>query len=317
MHIICFIGLLGMMGACQQRISPQKMADLLTDFYLYGELPNELERPLKDSVSLSRSLFVKHGVSQEQFRATLHYYASHPKKMKVLYEHVDSLMKERVALYRQAVEENEIARNLWKGQERWDIDTLQIPENMMFHIPIDTIGNLTMKISATLFADDSTQQPSMTGYFLTKIKRGVRDTINRKTVLFTPSGSAQSYTLSFSTVDTNINAFEGYWLLVKDDTAACRQHISLEKIRLLHDNDSTLYLSSDIKYPKINQGDRPASKKPAAVPAQQQPALLKQQAPLLRTRQPIVRDSLTRFRNAKDQIVTEEPLELESPADTP
>ncbi|MDR2362447.1 MAG: DUF4296 domain-containing protein [Prevotellaceae bacterium] len=308
-HIIFFIGLLGVVAACQQQISQQKMADLLTDFYLYGELPNELERPLKDSVSLSRSLFVKHHVSQEQFRATLHYYASHPKKMKVLYEHIDSLMKERVARYQQAVEENEIARNRWPGRERWDIDTLHIPENVMFHIPIDTSGNFTMKVSATLFADDSTQQPSMTGYFLTKIKRGVRDTINRKTVLFTPSGSAQSYTLSFSTLDTNVNAFEGYWLLVKNDTVACRQHISLEKIRLLHDNDSTLYLSSDIKYPKINKGDRPASKEPPVTP--------KQQASPLRIRQLVVRDSLTHFRNAKNRILTEEPLELESPAANP
>ncbi|MDR0667213.1 MAG: DUF4296 domain-containing protein [Prevotellaceae bacterium] len=296
---VFFILLLLAAGACHNRIPPQTMAGLLADFHLYGELPGELARPLKDSASLSLSLFEKYDVSQEQFRATLQYYAAHPKKMKALYEQIDSLMKERVALYQQAVEENEIARNRWLGRECWDIDTVQRPESILFHIPIDTVGNFTMKVCATLYADDSTRQPSMTGYFLTKIAQGVRDTINRKTILFTPSGHAQTYTLSFSTTDARVNAFEGYWLQVKDDTAARRQHLRIEKIRLLHDNDSTLYISSDVRYPKILKGGKPS-------PTQETPAVVRRrrQTTPLRIQRDTIRHAPLHGTDAKDERLT-------------
>jgi hypothetical protein len=334
-YLILFIGLLGVAGACQNRIPPQKMTALLTDFYLYGELPNSLKHPLRDSVSLSLSLLEKHRVSPEQFRATMAYYAAHPKKMQALYEGIDSLMKQRVALCQQAVEENEIARNQWKGRGQWEIDTLHVPENIPFHIPLDTVGNFTIKVTATLFADDSTQQPSMTGYFLTKTKKGVPDTVNRRSIAFTPSGSAQSYTLSFSTTDTCLHAFEGYFLQVKDDTAQRRQHIAVEKIRLLHDNDSTLYIISDIKYPKINKGDsihprkrklptklptkpqtEPQTKpqtKPQTVPQtklQTKPQTVPQTAPQ-REKPSGKRDSLVRIRQIKETSISTEPVPMD------
>jgi hypothetical protein len=246
--------------ACGNRLSEKKAVALLTDFYLYGDMPNELKSPLRDSVSLSLSLLAKHHVTQEQFEATIRYYAAHPKKMKDLYEQLDSLVKKQVAFYRQAVEDDEIARNQWLGNDTLAIDSIQIPENFSFHLPLDTIGNFTIRITARVFDDDSTQQAEMAGYFLTKIKKGMRDTVNRKTVLFQRSSSAQTYSLTFSTKDTNVNAFEGFWLSVKADTTLRRQHVALEKIRFFHNNDTTQYIYSDVRYPKVNAGRNPKDK---------------------------------------------------------
>jgi hypothetical protein len=276
--IVVFLTIALLAGACSDRVPQKQMIALLTDFYLYGELPNELKGSLRDSVSLTRSLLEKHGVEQERFEATVRYYAAHPKEMKRLYEQLDSLLKDRIALLRQAVEEKERAQNQWMGLDSLLIDSLQTPERIAFHIPIDTVGNFTMRLTATVFENDSTQQPEMVGYFLTKIRKGARDTVNRKTVALTRSGTAQTYSLAFSTLDTNVNAFEGYWLYVGgDDTVPKRQHAALHQIRLLFNNDSTQYIASDLLYPAVQSGTKP-KKKPRTKP--EKPA--KKTSPALR-----------------------------------
>jgi hypothetical protein len=232
------------------RLSEKKTIALLGDFYLYENLPNALDIPSKDSVSLMLSLFEKHRVSQEQFEATIRYYAAHPKKMKALYEKLKLHMQEHISYYENILEEKEWAQNRLKDTSRIVMDSVQLPRTKFFYLPVKAPGNYTLKTVVTLFENDSTQQPGMCGYFLANSGSLPHDTINRKTAPFTKSTNAQTYTLSFSVQDSAIYAFEGYWLHVKHDTAPVSQHITMEKRRILYNNDSTKTIAADLEAAK-------------------------------------------------------------------
>ncbi|MDR2802546.1 MAG: DUF4296 domain-containing protein [Prevotellaceae bacterium] len=245
-HLLLLLLFAFLLAACS-RLSEKKTIAVLTDFYLYQSLPNELPADGRDSVSLALSLFEKHHVSQEQFDATLQYYASHPKKMKDLYGKIKIRMQEYIDAYEKEIEEKELAQNRWNGASQIVIDSVQLPRTKFFFLPVKASGNYTLKAIVTLFDNDSTQQPEMTGYFLAGVDSLPRDTINRKTLLFARTNNAQTYTLSFSVQDTAVYAFEGYWLHVKRDTAPVSQHITMEKLRILYNNDSTKTIASDLK----------------------------------------------------------------------
>ncbi|MDR3133068.1 MAG: DUF4296 domain-containing protein [Prevotellaceae bacterium] len=255
--------LLAFIAAGCGRLPEKKTIALLTDFYLYQSLPGELPAPVRDSVSLALSLLEKHRVSQEQFDATMQYYAAHPRKMKVLYEKIKQEMQERIDGYGNIIETQELAQNRWRGASQIAIDSVQLPRTKSFFLPVKAPGNYTLKAVVTLFDNDSTQQPEMVGYFLAGIDSLPRDTVNRKTVLFARINNPQPYTLSFSVQDTAIYAFEGYWLQVKRDTVPVRQHITMEKLRILYHNDSTKTIASGLK----TAAERvPAKKNPAEPP---------------------------------------------------
>ena len=263
-------------SACSNRLSEKKTIAILSDFYLYNELPNKLGYAQKDSVSLYLSLFDKHGVSQKQFDRTMEYYIKHPKKMNELYAQLDSIARKEVDFYAQAVEDCEMANNLWFGHLSFSIDSVQIPDKISFHLPIDSLGNYTMKVNVAIPENDSTKLPQMVGYFLSRIENHKRDTINRKTVTFYKSEKPLEYVLKFSIQDTTVNAFEGYWLSVENDTIPVRQHIKLEKLRVLYNNDSTKTISADVLRPtrtlsidkeaKDSKNIRPAKKEETKKP---------------------------------------------------
>ncbi|MDR0582146.1 MAG: DUF4296 domain-containing protein [Prevotellaceae bacterium] len=244
--VLLFLLFAFLMAACG-RLSEKKTVALLADFYLYQNLPNEWPAAERDSLSLALSLLEKHRVSQAQFDATLQYYAAHPKKMKDLYEKIKGRMQEYIDVYENSIEEREQAQNRWKGASRIAIDSVQTPQTRFFFLPVKMTGNYTLKAVVTLPDNDSTQQTGMTGYFLAGIDSLPRDTINKKSLLFARTNTPQTYTLSFSVQDTAIYAFEGYWLHVKRDTTPASQHITMEKLRILYDNDSTRTIFHDLK----------------------------------------------------------------------
>lgn len=239
--------LLALFMASCGRLSEKKTIALLTDFYLYQNLPDELPAEARDSVSLALSLLEKHGVSQAQFDATLQYYAAHPKKMKDLYEKMKGRMQESIDAYGNIIEEQELAQNRWRGASRITIDSVQPPRTKFFFLPVKAAGNYTLKAVVTLADNDATQQAGMTGYFLAGIDSLPRDTVNRKSLLFAKTNTPQTYTLSFSVQDTAVYAFEGYFLHVKRDTAPASQHIMMEKLRILYNNDTAKTIASDMK----------------------------------------------------------------------
>ncbi|MDR0694638.1 MAG: DUF4296 domain-containing protein [Prevotellaceae bacterium] len=245
-HILLLLLFAFLLAACS-RLSEKKTVALLTDFYLYQSLPNELPAPVRDSVSLALSLLEKHRVSQEQFDVTLQYYASHPKKMKALYEEIKLRIQAHIDAYEMIIEENELAQNRWNGASQIIMDSVQLPRTKFFFLPVKAPGNYTLKAVVTLPDNDSTQQAGMTGYFLAGIDSLPRDTINRKSLLFAKTNTPQTYTLSFSVQDTAVYAFEGYWLHVKRDTAPASQHITMEKLRILYNNDPSKTIASDLK----------------------------------------------------------------------
>ncbi len=235
---LLFILVVVTLAACSGRLSDGKMVDILTDFYLYSELPASGQVAVKDSVSLPLSLFEKYHISQAQFETTMQWYAAHPEALKELFEKVRDRITEKILLCEQAIEADEAARSLWQGESRLEIDSLQVPEKFSFFLPVDTLGHYTLKASVALFSNDSTVAPVMMGYFLSHMEQAVPDTIDKQTIVFEKSDNPKIYTLKFTVKDTNVNAFEGFWLSVSDDTTAARQHILLEKMYIFFQKDT-------------------------------------------------------------------------------
>ena len=78
------------------------MVDLLTDMYLYDE---ELAKSIQvaDSVSFYRSVFIKHGCGEEDYKKAIACYAKKPKVMKEIYEAVKARLEGYKAEFEQAL----------------------------------------------------------------------------------------------------------------------------------------------------------------------------------------------------------------------
>ena len=73
--------------ACRQVLPEDRMVDLLADMYLYDE---EFAKGVQDadSVSVYRSIFLRHGCGEEDYKKAIAYYVKKPKIMKEIYEAV-------------------------------------------------------------------------------------------------------------------------------------------------------------------------------------------------------------------------------------
>ncbi len=79
--------------ACNKTLSQNDLANVLTDMYLYedgfGAGVNT------DSLSIYRSVFLKHGCSEEEFKRSIYKYGADPKLLKEVYIIVEQQLKER------------------------------------------------------------------------------------------------------------------------------------------------------------------------------------------------------------------------------
>jgi hypothetical protein len=98
-HSLLLVASLLFVAGCRHGLPESRLAGLLTDMYLYDE---ELARDIKgvDSVSLYRSVFARHGCSEEEYRDAIARYAGKPKVMREIYEAV----KARLENYRAKLE---------------------------------------------------------------------------------------------------------------------------------------------------------------------------------------------------------------------
>jgi hypothetical protein len=105
--------------ACRQALPEDRLVDLLTDMYLYDE---ELARgiPGADSVSVYRSVFIRHGCSEEEYKKTIARYAEKPKAMKEIYEAV----KARLEGYKAVFEHEAQLEDYMRDTARSSYDTL-------------------------------------------------------------------------------------------------------------------------------------------------------------------------------------------------
>jgi hypothetical protein len=96
--------------ACRQVLPKDRLIDLLTDMYLYDE---ELARGIQgaDSVSVYRSVFVRHGCSEEEYKKTIACYAKKPKVMKEIYEAVKARLEGYKAVFEHAVQLEDYMRD--------------------------------------------------------------------------------------------------------------------------------------------------------------------------------------------------------------
>jgi hypothetical protein len=105
------------------------MVDLLTDMYLYED---ELVKGIQgaDSVSIYRSVFIRHGCTEEEYRKAIACYAKKPKEMKEIY----AAVKLRLEGYKAEFER-----------------ALQLENYLLTAPPLDTLYYMT-------FDDDSTRR---------------------------------------------------------------------------------------------------------------------------------------------------------------
>jgi hypothetical protein len=164
--------------ACRQVLPKDRLVDLLTDMYLYDE---EFAKGIQgaDSVSFYRSVFVKHGCREEEYKQAIACYAKKPKVMKEIYEAVKARLESYKAEFEQALQVEDSLRNLWVSPYDTLFQNTGIPpRSYAFSIPVDTLCVYTLSLSVQYFEDDSTRRPRMKGYLLGKF--GEKDTIRKK-----------------------------------------------------------------------------------------------------------------------------------------
>jgi hypothetical protein len=100
-YFLLLFGSLYLAVACRQTLPKDRMVDLLTDMYLYeNELAKEIQGA--DSVSIYRSVFIRHGYTEEEYRNAIACYAKKPKEMKEIYETVKLRLEDYKAQFEQA-----------------------------------------------------------------------------------------------------------------------------------------------------------------------------------------------------------------------
>ena len=102
-HLLLLLGLLLLVVACRQVLPEDRMVDLLTDMYLYDE---EFAKGIQgaDSVSFYRSVFIKHGCGEEEYKKAVAWYAKKPKVMKEIYTAVKTRLEGYKAEFEQVLQ---------------------------------------------------------------------------------------------------------------------------------------------------------------------------------------------------------------------
>lgn len=163
MKRICLIvSLAVLLMACGKTLSKKELANVLADMYLYESGFGPGVR--LDSVSIYRSVFLKHGITEAKFRRSIEKYAFPPKHLKEVYVMVDTLLKERKVLY-----EALVAAELEIEQEKQRIKREEQRQDALYRFPADTSARHFLQRCAleldfelsTLFPSDTLRSSSV------------------------------------------------------------------------------------------------------------------------------------------------------------
>ncbi len=86
-------------AACTTTLSKDEVAEVLADMYLYEDGFTSKAPVHPDSVSIYRSVFLRHGCTEEQFTATIKKYGQEPKSLREIYKQVEEILQGRSDLY--------------------------------------------------------------------------------------------------------------------------------------------------------------------------------------------------------------------------
>ena len=102
-HFLLLLTVLCLCMGCRRVLPENRLVGLLADMYLYDE---ELAREMQgaDSVSVYRSVFARHGCSEEDYKKAIACYAKKPKVMKGIYEEVKARLEGYKARLEQALQ---------------------------------------------------------------------------------------------------------------------------------------------------------------------------------------------------------------------
>lgn len=163
-HLLLLLLSACLTAACRQELPKNRMVDLLTEMYLYED---ELAKGMKgaDSVSIYRSVFLRHGCTEAEYRKAIAHYAQQPKEMKEIYAEVKLRLEKYKTEFEQALQLEDSLRNLWLSPYDTLFQSTEIPPySYAFSIPVDTLCTYTLSVLVHYFEDDSTRRPLMKGY---------------------------------------------------------------------------------------------------------------------------------------------------------
>lgn len=218
-------------GGEQPEMPIEKFAQVIYDVHRADailEVSLKNDRDFKnDSLSYYNEIFVKHGISKEQFHNYIQWYVDHPAKYKELYARVMKIVsKEEEARTLQA-EQNREKDDLWNQKSEWHLPSDGHKEAIAFDIEATEAGSYALSADLTYYSDDKTDNPRMT--LIANYSDGSNEQNNTFGIM--KDGKSHSLTVKLKTNEKKKLVKLTGWVLDHSD-GTISKHVDVYNIKL-------------------------------------------------------------------------------------
>ena len=188
-----------------RNLIPEKdLVPILTEIYLTDGLLSIPRINLKyapfDSLSTYYYIIEKHGYSKEAMDRTMKYYfIRDTKELVKIYDKVLGILSEMESRNKRLLELSR-PRNvtLWPGYDYYFYPDPSGSDSTTFDIPVKRPGKVTVNATVTVFPDDMTYKPAMTGYLCHEDSLETGRRTFTEPVYFIKDGHPHNYSISFT-----------------------------------------------------------------------------------------------------------------------
>jgi Domain of unknown function (DUF4296) len=185
-------------------IPEKELVSILTDIYITDGLVGLPRIAMKysplDSISTYNYIIEKHGYTRETLDKTLKYYfIKNPKKLIKIYDKVLGILSEMESrVQKELTKTNEHPGSVWPGSGSYFFPDPSGSDSTHFDINLTRPGVYTLTSTVTLFPDDQSLNPRLTGFTCNpdSIDTGKRNYISMP-VRYIKDGNPHKYSFAF------------------------------------------------------------------------------------------------------------------------
>jgi hypothetical protein len=185
-------------------IPRKELTSILADIYIADgllTLPKiRSQYSPADSLSPYNDIFEKHGYTREEMDRTMKYYfVKKPAVLIEIYDQVLGTLSELETRYGKEVsQEQNRAYNLWRGKETYSLPAPEDNDSTWFDLSQTSLGYYTLTFTVTLYPDDGSLNPRLTGYVCTSDSSETGAKHFLKPVYYLKDGYPHTYTIEIN-----------------------------------------------------------------------------------------------------------------------
>jgi hypothetical protein len=219
-------------------IPEEDLISILTDVYIADgllTLQNLRERYAKyDSVLTYIHVIQTHGFTKTEMDKTMEYYfIKKPEKLVEIYDKVLADLSQRESLLEKEVLLTTAHRvNLWTGKDFYFFPGTSCADSTVFNTTLSKKGTYTLRFTATVFPDDESLNPGITGFLCNPDSITTGKRVYVKSVGYIKDGQQHTYSLSIKVSENSPLFFGGFLYNFGNNPADCELHAEIENISL-------------------------------------------------------------------------------------